>query len=260
MQSVNNRLLVSAKGSAPATANRGRPATAERRETIQRVQFEQEGPAGGVQQAVPAATAVPNGGTEVNQRMAERIAQALKSARFQGYDIEIQYQSGVVMLGGSVASMQHKATATSIVSQVPGVQRVDNRLTVMRDSRAPIRVLAVRTERRRQVTVRRRQVMGRRQVTVVRMAPLRQVMVGQMERRRQATAVREWHRMPFTISRTCPSMPGPRMLRTPTTPKPTIRSSTALPPGRISVRSIPIPRCRWDGGRLSWNGMTVTGI
>ena len=38
-----------------------------------------------------------------------------------------------------------------------------------------------------------------------------------------------------------------------------IRSSIRRRPGRTSVRSIPIRRCRWRGARCRWNGMTAGG-
>ncbi len=65
-----------------------------------------------------------------NQQVAEQIASALKSARLNGYDIEIRYQHGVAALNGTVADMQQKVRATQVVLQVRGVKSVDNRLMV----------------------------------------------------------------------------------------------------------------------------------
>src|SRR5262249_17532673 len=66
-----------------------------------------------------------------NQQMAENIATALRQARFQGYEIEIAYESGVAVLRGAVAHPQAKSAATSIVQQVAGVERVENQLSVI---------------------------------------------------------------------------------------------------------------------------------
>jgi osmotically-inducible protein OsmY len=79
---------------------------------------------------VNSAPLPPQGGPNGNQQMAEQIAAALKSANLKGYDIEIAYQNGTATLGGAVASPAQWAQATMIVSQIPGVQNVDNRLTV----------------------------------------------------------------------------------------------------------------------------------
>jgi osmotically-inducible protein OsmY len=121
--------LPSAQSAARARAEhapQARPAP-PRRPEIQQVQYDEA--------AVPAEQAVysPDGGDEaaVNQRMAENIARSLQAARFTGYDIAIHYQNGVAVLDGSVAGTSQKAAATGIVSQVPGVQRVDNRLNVI---------------------------------------------------------------------------------------------------------------------------------
>lgn len=65
-----------------------------------------------------------------NQIMAERVAKALSRAKLQGYDIEIRYDNGTAMLGGSVTAPQQVAMATQVVSNIPGVRQVDNQLTV----------------------------------------------------------------------------------------------------------------------------------
>lgn len=69
-----------------------------------------------------------------NQKTAESIAQALRKANLAGYDIEIQYQNGIAVLEGVVASPQQKFSASKAVSGVKGVTRVENRLEVV-DSR-----------------------------------------------------------------------------------------------------------------------------
>ncbi len=66
-----------------------------------------------------------------NQQMANAIAQSLGQAKLQGKGIQVRFQSGVALLTGSIVDEKQKAKATSVVSQVPGVQRVDNQLTLM---------------------------------------------------------------------------------------------------------------------------------
>ena len=71
--------------------------------------------------------------------MAESIAKSLKSAGLTGYEMEITYQNGLVILAGSVSSPRQWAQAGQIASQVPGVNKVSNQLRVGRPQRQPIR-------------------------------------------------------------------------------------------------------------------------
>jgi hypothetical protein len=77
---------------------------------------------------------LPVGGTRAaaiqnNQKVAEQIASALKSARLSGENIEIRYQHGVAALSGTVGDRRQIARAAQVVLRVPGVQAVDNQLT-----------------------------------------------------------------------------------------------------------------------------------
>lgn len=74
------------------------------------------------------AESVTPAGANNNQAMAEQIAAALTAANLDGYDIEIRYQNGIAMLGGSVGTLQQRQTAERVVQQVPGVQGVQNAL------------------------------------------------------------------------------------------------------------------------------------
>jgi hypothetical protein len=128
---ANPARMQAARAPQPRPAAARPPVAAPRRPAIQQVQYENaEGPAAGAEQAVynPAASGEE---AAMNQRMAENIARSLQSAKFAGYDIEIHYQGGVAVLDGAVAGMNQKVQATSIVSQVPGVQQVENRLNVI---------------------------------------------------------------------------------------------------------------------------------
>ncbi|MFP6763427.1 MAG: BON domain-containing protein [Planctomycetaceae bacterium] len=84
--------------------------------------------------SIPAGPAVqqnssglPAGG---NQAIAEQIAQALAANHLGGLDIEVRYNSGVCTLGGAVKHPQQAAWAAHVAQQVPGVQKIDNRLAV----------------------------------------------------------------------------------------------------------------------------------
>lgn len=95
-------------------------------------------PRGGVTQASMAAAAGESSKvqqinyaaapTADNQAMAEQVAAALTAAQLDGYDIEVRYQDGVAMLGGSVGTMAEREAAERVVSQVPGVMSVQNQL------------------------------------------------------------------------------------------------------------------------------------
>lgn len=75
-----------------------------------------------------------------NQAMADQIAGALRSSRFSGEGVEIQFQNGIATISGSVSDPQRRSAATSIISRVPGVKRVDNQLDIVaaRRSSRPI--------------------------------------------------------------------------------------------------------------------------
>ena len=68
-----------------------------------------------------------------NQETAELIGAALTAASLDGYEIEIRYQNGVALLQGRVGTQAERATATRVVSQIPGIQSVANRLTCMQE-------------------------------------------------------------------------------------------------------------------------------
>ena len=70
-----------------------------------------------------AAASTPN-----NQAYAEQIGAALSSANLDGYDIQVRFQNGNAILDGSVGTQAERATASQVVSSVPGVVSVVNRL------------------------------------------------------------------------------------------------------------------------------------
>lgn len=63
-----------------------------------------------------------------NQQVANNIARALQQSGMAGYDIEINYKNGVAGLSGVVGSPEQAQRAAQVVSQVPGVNSVDNKL------------------------------------------------------------------------------------------------------------------------------------
>lgn len=73
----------------------------------------------------------PAAGAATNQQTAVKIAEALRSARLNRHEMDINFVNGVCTLTGKVATEQQRADATRICMQVPGVQRVDNRLSTL---------------------------------------------------------------------------------------------------------------------------------
>lgn len=65
-----------------------------------------------------------------NQQMAERIAGALGKAGMSGFDLEVRFEDGAAMIGGAVANPSQRARITQVVSNLPGVETVDNKVTV----------------------------------------------------------------------------------------------------------------------------------
>ena len=73
-----------------------------------------------------------------NQQVAEKIGEALTSANLDGYDIQIRYQNGTAMLDGSVGTQAERANASRVVSSVPGVSSVANRLACTEEPARPV--------------------------------------------------------------------------------------------------------------------------
>ena len=71
-----------------------------------------------------------NDAPPTNQQMAENIAAALGKAGMSGFDLEVHYDEGQAMIGGAVASPAQRARITQVVSNLSGVETVDNKVTV----------------------------------------------------------------------------------------------------------------------------------
>lgn len=84
-------------------------------------------------QQVNSEVAAPTGEA---QEVAEQIAAALTAANLSGYDIEIRYQNGVALLEGNVQTQAERALAQKVVSGVPNVRSVANRLACAQDPAA----------------------------------------------------------------------------------------------------------------------------
>lgn len=85
--------------------------------------------------STPRRTAArPTNARPSNQQVAEAIAKALRSAKLNGYAMEVEYSNGVCKLGGEIGTASQKAAATRVVQAVPGVQRVDNRLVIRKSN------------------------------------------------------------------------------------------------------------------------------
>lgn len=70
-----------------------------------------------------------------NQEMAEKIAGALRTAKLQGSDIEIEYRAGKATLTGFVVDTDQKKRATIVISRIPGVTTVINSLKADREEK-----------------------------------------------------------------------------------------------------------------------------
>jgi osmotically-inducible protein OsmY len=73
-----------------------------------------------------------------NQQVAENIAGVLRTAHLNGTGIEIHFQGGVARISGQVQDASQRAKATYLVEKVPGVERVDNQLTVAEAGPEPL--------------------------------------------------------------------------------------------------------------------------
>lgn len=72
-----------------------------------------------------------------NQQIAEQIAAHLRnSGQLHGYKIAVKFQDGTAWLRGRVSSEEQMRLALQLAAQVPGVQRVENELTVVQPERA----------------------------------------------------------------------------------------------------------------------------
>ena len=68
------------------------------------------------------------------------IAGGLRSAGLQGYGVEIFFEAGVARLQGAIVDAGQKAAATTVASEVAGVESVDNQLKI-EPRKIPYRVL-----------------------------------------------------------------------------------------------------------------------
>ncbi|MBW3543910.1 MAG: BON domain-containing protein, partial [Planctomycetes bacterium] len=86
---------------------------------------------GEIQQVLHAPAPAPEAlQARSNQEMAERIARELSKARLSGFDIEIKFRGGTVILLGSVGDAAQRKRAEEAARNVPGVKAVENRLLV----------------------------------------------------------------------------------------------------------------------------------
>lgn len=63
-----------------------------------------------------------------NQQTAQKIASALTKSGLNGYDIEVRFQDGTAVLGGTVPSAREAQMAHQVASSIPGVRGVNNQL------------------------------------------------------------------------------------------------------------------------------------
>jgi len=65
---------------------------------------------------------------QANQQKAEQVAQALKKARLNGYDLEVEVRGDAVKLDGKIRDVTHRALADNVCRQVAGINRIQNNL------------------------------------------------------------------------------------------------------------------------------------
>ncbi|MBM3971132.1 MAG: BON domain-containing protein [Planctomycetes bacterium] len=73
---------------------------------------------------------VSNTAPPTNQEMAEGIAAALGKAGMSGFDLEVRFEDGHAVIGGAVANPAQRARITQVVSNLNGIETVDNKVTV----------------------------------------------------------------------------------------------------------------------------------
>lgn len=91
-------------------------------------------------EANTADTATPDASPASSQRsnseIAQDVARGMKAAGLKGKGIQIEVVNGQATLSGKILSSEQLAKATQVASQVPGVEAVDNQLTVLEPSTA----------------------------------------------------------------------------------------------------------------------------
>lgn len=77
----------------------------------------------------PAAPAADGAAQQSrNQAQAEEVAAALREARLNGYDVDIEVKDGVAVISGNVRDASHRALASTVAGSVPGIRSVENKL------------------------------------------------------------------------------------------------------------------------------------
>ena len=90
----------------------------------------------------PSQTTKPAAAKSQNQLTAERIADALRVARLQGTDVQIEFKGGTATLKGKVANAAQQRMASNVVNAVAGVKKVDNQLALVQAAAATIQQVA----------------------------------------------------------------------------------------------------------------------
>lgn len=72
-----------------------------------------------------------------NDAVAQEIATALGKVQLVYKDVEIEYLSGVATIKGQIQNASQRALVTRVVSEVPGVRTVENKLTLMEAQATP---------------------------------------------------------------------------------------------------------------------------
>jgi len=119
---------------APAN-NANRPAARKARR-IQQIALQQAQRPAPLSQN-PVSPVSQSAARKTNQQTAGEIAQALSKSGLRGFDIEIRYRDGRVLLSGTVGTPQQRLRAARVAQSVSGVKFVDNRLHLAERSAPP---------------------------------------------------------------------------------------------------------------------------
>ncbi|SFI27859.1 BON domain-containing protein [Planctomicrobium piriforme] len=72
-----------------------------------------------------------------NQEVADDIGKALGQAKLAYKDVSIEYLAGTATIKGQIKDASQRAMVTRIISEVPGVRTVENKLTLIEGAGAP---------------------------------------------------------------------------------------------------------------------------
>ncbi|MDA0285352.1 MAG: BON domain-containing protein [Planctomycetota bacterium] len=140
IKSVDNRLVVlNDSGKSNQTPQKEYPVQQAVAEDVTSNPIQQTGlfsrprqtdPEDSRQQLAQGQPTYPSESIQQVQQVTSSIAGAIRNSGVRGHDIDLRYGNGVATLIGTANSPQDVARLTQVISGVPGVRQVDNRLQV----------------------------------------------------------------------------------------------------------------------------------